>query len=99
MHGVAAQDDRYRMMWIMIAGEHRCHDAIGQRAVGKVTNFRLATLEAMLAATEILEQKALEIAKVIENERGHLAGQAMFVFFALFFAAEQFEQGLAFEAA
>lgn len=72
----------------MIAGEHGCHDAIGQRAVGKVTNLRLATLEAMLTAIEILEQEALEIAEVVENEHGHLAGQAMFVFFPLFFAAE-----------
>lgn len=62
MHGVAAQDDRYRMMWIMIADEHGCHDAIGQSAVGKVTNLRLATLEAMLTAVEVLEQKALEMA-------------------------------------
>src|ERR1700741_1732321 len=86
-------------MWIMIVGEHGCHDAIGQRAVGKMANLLLVTLEAMLTAMEILEQKALEIAEAVENERGHLAGQAMFVFFPLFFAAEQFEQGLALEAA
>ena len=53
----------------MIVGEHGCHDAISQRAVGKMANLLLVTLEAMLTAMEILEQKALEIAEAVENER------------------------------
>ena len=57
----------------MVSGDHRDAQTLRPGALGQASHIALAALVAMLAILR-LEEKALEVAEVIEDQAGNLAG-------------------------
>ncbi len=78
---------------------------IGPRATYELVYLRLAGLELVLVARQVLQQKSLEIAEAVEDEAGYLAEdrvpffQLFLELFLQFLSVQQLQQRFAFETA